>query len=543
MGVLKAANLNHNSQEVRDNKYGSQASLKKRGRKSKAEKDIRAGNTQNINKFLKKPLQPWTSNEIETLEMDSLNGSIPNFLDDSLNNFTEYNEHPYVSTPIPNRRSNFSRVSSTPKKGGSQDIKIINNESLNRRIIPVRRRCHSADRCVECTKKERQLQIIQKEQEELKRSTEEELKAMMQEINKLKVQMSELKEKNNEAKLSPTTRKKTAQENTERFLQSLDHLRGKPPISHLTKNKNTRISPSQEQASQSNGMQNSRDGKHQKDNTDNRKDDQKIKDDKSRKRKPETMVEKPGAMRFGELKREVDERRRRRNNIVITGDFNPDCKDINNMSNWLNAEFGISTKVKKVATSQKLLIATLESINPKKVIMAQKNKLKGSNLSINDDYTRREAHVQAWIRQEMWTKRSRKGEQQKPTTCELSLVVQGHSEAKEYQRKSKQWTVSWHKEQHVQKLERQRVEAKTTARKDLEEQLFEAVKSGKTTYVIGDINARVGEETGYIDSEWEEHVGEIRRSQDKTINTESRKLLKICEEWGLHIANGRVDRD
>ncbi|KAH0549813.1 hypothetical protein KQX54_014493 [Cotesia glomerata] len=359
MGVLKAATLNHNSQEVRDNKYGRQASLKKRGRKSKAEKDIRAGNTQKINKSLKKPLQPGTSNEIESLEMDSLNGSIPNFLDDSLNNFTEYNERPYVSTPIPNRRSNFSRVSSTPKKGGSQDIKIINNESLNRTIIPVRKRCHSADRCVECTKKERQLLIIQKEQEELKRtvkSTEEQLKAMMKEVNKLKVQMSELKEKNNEA--------------------NLDDLRGKPPISHLTKNKNTRISPSQEQASQSNGMQNSRDGKHQKDNTDNRKDDQKIKDDRSRKRKLETMVEKPG-------------------------DFNPDWKDINNMSNWLNAEFGISTKVKKVATSQKLLIATLESINPKKVIMAQKNKLKGSNLWINDDYTRREAHVQAWIRQEV----------------------------------------------------------------------------------------------------------------------------------------------
>lgn len=79
--------------------------------------------------------------------------------------------------------------------------------------------------------------------------------------------------------------------------------------------------------------------------------------------------------------------------------------------------------------------------------------------------------------------------------------------------------------------------------RDLDEQLFEAMKSGKATYVIGDINARVGEETGYIDSEWEEHVGEIRRSQDKTINTGGRKLLKICEEWGLYIANGRVNGD
>lgn len=68
------------------------------------------------------------------------------------------------------------------------------------------------------------------------------------------------------------------------------------------------------------------------------------------------------------------------------------------------------------------------------------------------------------------------------------------------------------------------------AHKDIEEQLFEAVKSGKITYVIGDINTRVGEETGYSDSEWEDHVGEIRRSQEKTINTEGQKLLKICDE-------------
>ncbi|KAH0533660.1 hypothetical protein KQX54_000385 [Cotesia glomerata] len=79
------------------------------------------------------------------------------------------------------------------------------------------------------------------------------------------------------------TRKKIAQENTKRFLQSLDHLRGKPAINHLTKNQNTRISSSQKQASQSCGMQNSRDRKHQQGNTDNRKDDQKINDDRSKK--------------------------------------------------------------------------------------------------------------------------------------------------------------------------------------------------------------------------------------------------------------------
>lgn len=253
MGVVKAVNSNHNSQEVSDNTCESQVTLKKRGRKSKAEKDIRAGNTQKINKFLKKSPQPWRSNEIETLEVDSLDGSLPNFLEDSLNNFLECNERSYVSTPIPNKRSNFSRVSSTPKRGGSQNIKIISNDSLDRTIIPVRRRCHSAGRCIECTKKERQLETLQKQQEELKRSTEEQLKVMMQEINKLKVQMSKLKEKNNEAKLSSTTRKKTTQENTERFLQSLDHLRGKPPINHLTKNKKARTNPSQEQASQSRG--------------------------------------------------------------------------------------------------------------------------------------------------------------------------------------------------------------------------------------------------------------------------------------------------
>lgn len=272
-----------------------------------------------------------------------------------------------------------------------QGIKIKNNEALDRTIIPVKRRCHSAGRCIECTKKEKQLQFIQKEQEELKRRTEEQLKAMMQEINKLKVQMSELRKKNKEANLGPT-------------MTPLDHLRRVPPTSQRTQYKNTRISPDPEQVLQSGEVQKRRNKKLQRGNTDNGKDAQKSNDDRSRKRKPESMVETPDAMTFEEFKREVDERRRIKNSIVIKGDFNPDWKDSNNMSHWLNAEFGInkeSTKIKKVVTSQKSLLTTLESINPKKVIIAQKSKLKGSNLWINDDYTRREAHVQAWIRQEV----------------------------------------------------------------------------------------------------------------------------------------------
>lgn len=110
---LNAVNSNHNSQEVSDNTYRGQTSHTKRGRKSKAEKDIRASNTQRINQFLNNPMHPWEkqfpSNEMETLKVDSLNDSVPNFLDDSLNNSTECNEPPYVSTPRPSGLNSLGR--------------------------------------------------------------------------------------------------------------------------------------------------------------------------------------------------------------------------------------------------------------------------------------------------------------------------------------------------------------------------------------------------------------------------------------------------
>lgn len=38
-------------------------------------------------------------------------------------------------------------------------------------------------------------------------------------------------------------------------------------------------------------------------------------------------------------------------------------------------------------------------------------------------------------------------------------------------------------------------------------------------------------------------AGHVRRSQDKTINSEGQKLLRLCEEMGIYIANGCAEGD
>jgi len=63
------------------------------------------------------------------------------------------------------------------------------------------------------------------------------------------------------------------------------------------------------------------------------------------------------------------------------------------------------------------------------------------------------------------------------------------------------------------------------------------------TMIGGDFNARTGEE-----GEWEEEEGKDkeelgRRSKDKKINKEGRKLLEVIEERGWMILNGNVKGD
>lgn len=64
----------------------------------------------------------------------------------------------------------------------------------------------------------------------------------------------------------------------------------------------------------------------------------------------------------------------------------------------------------------------------------------------------------------------------------------------------------------------------------------EEEKKGQSLLIVGDLNARIGEEQGG------EGLRE-RVSMDKAINVQGEKLLKFCEEKGLEVKNGRTEGD
>lgn len=59
--------------------------------------------------------------------------------------------------------------------------------------------------------------------------------------------------------------------------------------------------------------------------------------------------------------------------------------------------------------------------------------------------------------------------------------------------------------------------------------------------IIGDWNARIGEENARIEIKKEENWK--RKSEDKTLNNEGKKMLDFCKEYGITIMNGRMRGD
>ncbi|KAH0550018.1 hypothetical protein KQX54_016876 [Cotesia glomerata] len=182
------------------------------------------------------------------------------------------------------------------------------------------------------------------------------------------------------------------------------------------------------------------------------------------------QVERPGRLRADELESERKVRLFRRNNIVIS-------------------------EIQALKRVNNKIIVTLGSINIKKVIMAQKAKLKGSDVWVNDDYTPREAATQQWIESEAENER----EQGKEA----------------YTRYMKLWAKNaWWKWDDL-----------------------------KGNLMIMPFRIGVGESTGYTYCDWEGELQNNRNSQDKYVNAEGRILINLCEELGISIANGRIKGD
>lgn len=76
---------------------------------------------------------------------------------------------------------------------------------------------------------------------------------------------------------------------------------------------------------------------------------------------------------------------------------------------------------------------------------------------------------------------------------------------------------------------------------ELRNQIEECMNRREKIMIIGDLNARIGEENNEEDEDGVKR--RKRRSKDKVINSEGRKLLKMCDELGLCIWNGRAKND
>lgn len=121
------------------------------------------------------------------------------------------------------------------------------------------------------------------------------------------------------------------------------------------------------------------------------------------------QVDRPGKLRFDELESERKIRQSRRNNIVVSGQLDEDWRNPTSIDEKLKKIFNIEPGIKSVKRFSNKVVITLNSIDVKKVIMAQKSKLKHTRIYIDDDYTPREALTQRWIEQEAENERQ-KGE-------------------------------------------------------------------------------------------------------------------------------------
>lgn len=105
----------------------------------------------------------------------------------------------------------------------------------------------------------------------------------------------------------------------------------------------------------------------------------------------------PTALGKGEYEREKEERESRKKNLMIKG--------IRTVGKGLNEEVKRAVKelmdvdvyIKKVLAIEGGLVVELESFKNKIDILKRKGRLRGTNLWIEDDYTKREKEVQAWL--------------------------------------------------------------------------------------------------------------------------------------------------
>lgn len=75
--------------------------------------------------------------------------------------------------------------------------------------------------------------------------------------------------------------------------------------------------------------------------------------------------------------------------------------------------------------------------------------------------------------------------------------------------------------------------------KDLRIIVEKGIENGEKVIIVGDLNARIGTEQVAMEGDSDA----IRKSEDKIINAEGKKLLEFCEEYGGRVKNGCTTGD
>ena len=100
-----------------------------------------------------------------------------------------------------------------------------------------------------------------------------------------------------------------------------------------------------------------------------------------------------------EWKAEMNERKERRNNVLITGiKFNNE-KVKDEVEKWLKDQLKIDVKIKEAwKTADEMTVVKYGEYEEKKRTMDERKKLKGTTIFISDDYTVREREIQKELR-------------------------------------------------------------------------------------------------------------------------------------------------
>lgn len=160
-------------------------------------------------------------------------------------------------------------------------------------------------------------------------------------------------------------------------------------------------------------------------------------------------------------------------------------------------------------------------------IMLQETWIERKN--IKDTINRLDGRCEWWIKEAVWeeAKKKAKGEQVIGLRKENEIF-----EIKEWEfggiikeERLKIIIITVYNNKKMEKL-----------KESLDEIMEEKLKAERNLIIVGDWNARIGVERARTEisknEEWR------RKSEDKTLNNEGRKMSELCEEYGLTVMNG-----